>query len=268
MRVRLLLGTWGEVLTLILKLAERRGENGTVKRKDTGPTEAEKQDILATTGKVWEACDGLLKVCADGIVGVVARKAQEWRSVLLDAVEELKEWGEDVDEEEAGDDEDGDGDGDEDKDKAEHSDEEEGGAFADEDDIFGAANKLGKGDKELKVLLDSSVKKLKLVGILYQAVVKRRLKTFPGANGTTPSSPDSPMAKLDELMGLLKDIPETVDDLASAFYDLNKDEAKETLGKCADQAKRVVELLRLSWIGKEDEFTEWSGKWIANFEGS
>ncbi|KAF2660500.1 hypothetical protein K491DRAFT_701607 [Lophiostoma macrostomum CBS 122681] len=261
-QVRRLLGTWGEVLVLILRFAERRqgreGEvNGKGKGRDLGPTEAEKQDVLSTTGVLWEACDTLLKVCDSGIVGLVVKKAGEWRSVLLDAVEELKEWGEDVD--------------DEDEDDAEGSDAEDG-VFGDEDDIFSAANKLGKGDKELKTLLDMSVKRLKMVGILYQAVIKRRLKPFPDtsseSNGAAEAASSDPMSKLDEVMGLLKSIPETVDELASAFYDLDEEEAKQTLGKCGDEAKSVIALVKLSWSGKEDEFTAWSDKWVAALEAS
>lgn len=259
-QVRRLLGTWSEVLTLVLRLAERRGGvDGKGKGKDQGPTENERQEVLAATGVVWEACDALLKMCEDGVVGLVVKKAEGWRSVLLDAVEELKEWGEDVEED--------------DEDKVEGSDDE--GEFGDEDEIFGAANKLGKNDKELKELLDTSVKKLKMVGMLYQALIKRRLKTFPRTpvlaattNGEASESHSDPMTTLDQLMALLKTIPETVDDLASAFYDLDEDESKQTLDKCCKEAKNAVELAKQSWIGQDDEFTAWSTKWVGALEAS
>ena len=250
-QVRRLIGTWGDVLVLVLRLAEKR-ENAT--GKDTGPTESERQDVLAATGVVWEVCDALLKICQDGVVGLVVKKADQWRSVLVDAVEELKEWGEDVE--------------DDDEDKAEDSDNEQS-EFGDEVEIFGAANKLGKGDKELKVLLETSVKKLKMVSMLYQALIKRRLRTFPKssvpASATkeeSTSTTSDPITKLDQLMALLKTIPETVDDLASAFYDLEEKEAKQTLDKCCKEAKSAVELMQQSWTGTSDEFTTWSGKWV------
>lgn len=230
-------------------------------KKDEGPTESEKQDVLATTGVVWEACDALLKACEDGVVGLVVKRVEEWRGTLLDAVEELKEWGEDVEDEEE-------------ENKVEDSDEEDRG-FGDEDDIFGAANKLGKGDKELKELLDTSVKKLKMVCMLYQALIKRRLKTFPKTstvaattNGDASGSTSDSLSKLDELMGQLKGIPETVDDLASTFYDLDGDEAKQTLDKCCKEAKTAAQLVKQSWAGKDDEFTAWSDKWVGALEAS
>ncbi|KAF2191003.1 hypothetical protein K469DRAFT_732525 [Zopfia rhizophila CBS 207.26] len=262
-QARRVLGGWSEVLALIIRFAERREGEGKEKGQDEGVSESERQDVLAATGVVWEACDALLKVCNDGVVELVVKKAEQWRGALMDAVNELKEWGEDVE-----DDEEEDG-------LVESDKEDEDGGFRDDDDIFGAANKLRKGDEELKVLLDTSVKKLKLVGMLYQALVKRRLKTFP--NGPTPTSNGAasgtgnvsdPMAILDRLMALLKSIPESVDDLASAFYDLDGDEANKLLETCCGGAKKAAEAVKQSWDGKEDEFTAWSDKWLGALEGS
>ncbi|KAG9191718.1 hypothetical protein G6011_10452 [Alternaria panax] len=244
-QVRRLIGTWGEVLAMIMKMAEKRQDT---QGQDKVPAESEKQEVLSSTGVLWDACDALLKLCADGVVGLVVKKAQELRAVLLDAIEELKEWGEDVED---------------DDDEAEGSD--------DEDEIFGASNKIGKNDKELKELLDTSVKKLKMVGMLYQALVKRRLKTYPASSTLEPTAAangiiSTPCKKLDELMNTLKTIPEIVDDIAGAFYDLDEDEAKQILDKCCGEAKRAIGLVKQSWSGKDDEFTAWSGKWISALE--
>ncbi|KAF2199064.1 hypothetical protein GQ43DRAFT_133033 [Delitschia confertaspora ATCC 74209] len=242
--VRRALSAWGDVLGLVLRLAVGRKGGGAV-------SEVEKRDVLSATGVVWECCDALIKVCEQGIVGLVVRKAEEWRGVLMDAVGELKEWGEDVDD---GDEEDGDevvGSGDEEEDE-----------FKSEDDIFGAANKLGKGDKELKVLLDGGVKKLKMVGVLYQALIKRRLRTFPATSlSNERGDAKDPMQTLEKLMLILKGIPESVDDLASAFYDLDEEEARKELDKCCDDARKAIELVKQGWNGSDDEFTAWSGKW-------
>ncbi|KAH7401003.1 hypothetical protein DE146DRAFT_611975 [Phaeosphaeria sp. MPI-PUGE-AT-0046c] len=243
-QVRQLLSTWGDVLALVLRMAESRQ---TLKGKDTGPSESEKQDVLSATGVLWEACDTLLKVCDDGVVGLVVKKATELRATLLDAIEELKEWGEDIED---------------DDDEAEGSDD-------DEDDIFAASNKLGKDDKELKELLDTSVKKLKMVGMLYQALIKRRLRTYPaGTAGGTSGATTGPGPKLDELIAGLKSIPDTVDDLASAFYDLDEDEAKDTLEKACNEAKSAAQIVKQSWAGTDDEFTTWSEKWTTALDAA
>jgi hypothetical protein len=111
-----------------------------------------------------------------------------------------------------------------------------------------------------------------LMGVLYQAVIKRRLKTYPAATTTTANGASepakSPAEKLDNLIGLLKGIQETVDDLACAFYDLDEDEAKEGLEKCCKEAKTVAELVRQSWSGSDDEFTTWSDRWTAALDAA
>jgi hypothetical protein len=252
-QVRRLLGTWGDVLALVLRMAESRQS---AQGKDSGPSESEKQHVLSATGVLWEACDVLLKLCDKGVVGLVVKKAGELRATLLDAVEELKEWGEDVDDEE---------------------DEAEGSNEDDEEDMFGASNKLGKDDTELKELLDTSIKKLKMIGMLYQALIKRRLKTYPATSASatdatttkgTSDTTSSPAKKLDDLMAQLKTIPDTVDDLASAFYDLDQDEAKLTLNKSCTEAKKAAALVKQSWAGTDDEFTAWSEKWATALDAA
>jgi hypothetical protein len=244
-QVRRLLGTWGDVLAMVKRIAETRQQ---ATGKDTGPTESEKQHVLSATSVLWDSCNALLKLCDDGVVGLVVKKAGELRSTLLDAIQELKEWGEDIED---------------DEDKAEGSD--------DEDDMFSASNKLGKDDKELKELLDGSVKKLKLVGMLYQALIKRRLKTYPSAVATAATTDGStnslsPAKKLEDLMAQLRTIPDTVDDLASAFYDLNEHEAKDALDKACTEAKIAAALVKKSWTGSDDEFSIWCEKWVAAIE--
>lgn len=255
-QVKRLVGAWGDMLAVVLTMAlNRQALSG----KDKGPSETEKTDVLGKTGVVWDVCDEMLKLCNGGVVDLVLKKAQQLRAVLLDAVEELKEWGEDV----------ADSDPQDENDEAERSDEEDG--FEDEDDFFGAKNKLGKDDKELKALLDKSTKKLKMVGMLYQALGKRRLKTFPAVGPDSASTKttqngesanETPAQKLDALMQILKSIPDTVDDLASTFYELEEEEAEAELEKVCDQAKNAVAVVSKSWTGTDDEFTAWSAKWI------
>jgi hypothetical protein len=253
--VKRVVAAWSEVLRQVLTMAEARKE---LAGEDAGPSEAERRDVLAATGMVWDVCDRVLRLCDGGVVELVLKKAQQLRAVLLDAVEEIKEWGEDV----ASDSED-------EEDKAEGSGGDDDG-FGDEDDFFGANNKIGKGDVELKALLDRSVKKLKMVAIMYQAVGKRRLNTFPAVRGSNPASAvatnsgdegDTPAQRLDKLMQILKTIPESVDDLASTFYELEQEEAEVALKKVCDEAKSAVEMMEKSWTGTDDEFTVWARKW-------
>ncbi|KAI9703526.1 MAG: hypothetical protein M1820_005830 [Bogoriella megaspora] len=197
------------------------------------------RDVLASTGVGWEACDKLVGLGKAGLVGVVVKRVQEWRDLVKDAVEELKEWGEE----------------DEEQDEEDEVDEVE----EDKDslaEIFGA-DKLPKGHEGLRVQLEAALKKLKLVGTLYQAIVKRRLLTLP------PILDDRPEVtpRLDDLIAKLKEIPGAVDDLAGAFYELDEKQAQRKLDVCCGTAQEAVALISKNWQGIEDPFTEWSKKW-------
>ncbi len=75
------------------------------------------------------------------------------------------------------------------------------------------------------------------------------------------SSVPARMKILDEVMSDLKCLPETADEMASAFYELDGDEARLTLDKCLQYATTAAGALKNNWEGKEDEFTAWSSKW-------
>ena len=112
----------------------------------------------------------------------------------------------------------------------------------------------------MKALVEEAEHKLKKIVILYQALVKRRIQMFR----STPSGTDGssrPVAILDSLIVHLKKIPHQVDELASMFYDLDEDGAKEVLNKCVNEAKTASGEMELSWDGKEDEFTVWFRNW-------
>ncbi len=68
-QVRRIVGAWGDVLALVLIMAEAR--KGIAAGKDKGPSESEKEKVLASTGLVWEVCDQVLALCAGGVVDLV-----------------------------------------------------------------------------------------------------------------------------------------------------------------------------------------------------
>ena len=205
-----------------------------------------RRDSLSSTGVVWESCDALIELESMGVVGLAMQKAEQYRETLKDAIAELHEWreGGDLAFE-------GRNDG--------LLDPEDEGVDGDRDsleDIFNAANSMPKDRPGLKALVEEAEKKLKKVGILYQAVEKRRIKTLKISAGE-----EEGILRLDELMLHLKRIPHQVDELASNLYDLDEDAAKETLEKCVSEAKAAGARMELGWDGKEDEFSIWLQKW-------
>lgn len=204
------------------------------------------QDSLKSTGVVWEACDSLMGLKTLGVVGVVVKKAEEYRATLQDAIEELKDWGEGEDEGFS---------------EPEFSDD------ADEiERMMGSQSKLPADREDLRVTLDSALKKLKLIGTLYQALIKRRLKTME------EGAPDDKIGgfsvlplvanRVDRLLEFLRTIPDETDELASAFYDLDDAAAQEKIQDICKLGRNAIDVVRLDWDGQEDEFSTWSGKWI------
>jgi hypothetical protein len=241
LRVEDVMGAFGEVLGDIKKKAE--GGQLAVNAQKT------KDKTLASTGQVWGACDRLLELEKIGLVGCVIKKVEEFRSMLKDAIEELKEWGEDSEDQDEG----FVGSGDEgDRDSVE--------------DMFDAANKLPSHREDLKELLTEALRRLKLVDMLYQALAKRRLKTFPykpppWTAAEVEKDATERLQKLDALVALLRAIPDAVDDLANGFYELDTDDVQNVLEKICDEAKSAAGLVEQSWEGKDDEYTGWVGKW-------
>ena len=206
-----------------------------------------KERVLATTGVVWKACERLDGLCVLGVVGILGRKVEAWRETVRDALEELKEWRDDGEEED-------------DDDEAVDID---GGDADGVETMFEAANKLPRGRTDLQERLEESLRRVRLVGTLFQALGKRRVKTFSGfdGKGATNEKMKETVRKLDGFVMLLCTIPDLVDELASAFYELDVDEVDKLLEQISDKAKRAAAEVKLSWDGKEDEFTAWTTKW-------
>ncbi|OQO10788.1 hypothetical protein B0A48_04088 [Cryoendolithus antarcticus] len=207
----------------------------------TGAGLGGKRDSLSCTGVVWEACDALAELRKLGIAGLAVQKAEQWRDTIKDAIEELKEWmeGEALDSEGQ-------------KDALLDSDDEGVDGDADSfDDIFNAANSMPADRPELKVLVEKAVEKLRRVGLLYNALIKRRLKVYRSAGEVKGNA-----KRVDEIMVDLRAIPHMIDELASTFYDLDEERARIVLDKCVARAKGVATLAAKSYDGNDDEFTE------------
>jgi Grap2 and cyclin-D-interacting len=219
---------------------------------------------LKSTGIIWGACDAIIVLQKKGLAGVLVDKINEYKETLNDAISELREWMEE------GSDDDDDDDDDEEDDETNIADKmskvdvtDDGDEF---DEMFESASKhLPKGETQLREQIEQTLKKLKLVGMVFQAVTKRRLQSIP----PQPAVKDSHgTVVLDKVMDKLKDIPDEADAVAIAFYDLDGKEAQKHLDVCCKRATDAAALLRLDWKDKEDAFTEWSAKWSEAVNGA
>ncbi|KAL8725300.1 MAG: hypothetical protein Q9166_007449 [cf. Caloplaca sp. 2 TL-2023] len=249
--------------------------------------ESRREDILQATGQVWDTCDRMIKISDLGISGLALEKVKEWESLVKDAVEEVEGWDPDNEEEDFDISLIEDGDNSEEENKPPVKEEEE------EKNINGVT-KNGTAHRDIDNLssMDSLritdiydtkaqvLKMFKLIRMLYPALRKRRISTFPPFNRTSTMSslPSKPqMHRFSDLIEFCEDFPTAVDDLAVELYDRNivvvrgrlvlmSKRAKtciEGVKEDLDRGKKGRDGVRKGWSGEEDEFTEWSGKWLA-----
>jgi hypothetical protein len=214
---------------------------------------------ISTTGMLWSACDDVVNFGNMGVAGFFVKKVEEWRDTLKDVMEELKEWGD----EEPDDDDDDD---DEDDSDGEHSgdDEENGKASAQDmlDDLMNGQAAIPRADPDgIRPRLEASLKRVRLVTLLFQAITKRRLKKIPSlppadAASTVPE-------RLDEVAGALHKLTDQFGDLACAFYELDPDEIDAAMDTCFVAAATAGDMLSKTWDGGADEFTQWMEKFKA-----
>ncbi|KAK6584267.1 hypothetical protein PZA11_002491 [Diplocarpon coronariae] len=236
-------------------------------RTGTGTTRG--KSSLAMTGTVWQACDAVIELQQIRIAGLVVRKAEQYKATLEDALEELQQWGEEDSDGEEGD---------------EAGNEGVDAAQAAVDRMFGLQRHIPTEDPErIRPRLESFLKRLRLLILMYQAIIKRRLKTLPQipqpesppesrepdeAEPSRPGGSGEPIAggraglvnSVDEVLEVMKRLPDTVDELASAFYSLDKEEIDKAMDSCLSSGFAAIELLLRNWDGKEDEFTAWVGR--------
>lgn len=260
----------GRVLKELRELVQKVPKDGKVlpqdKRTGMSVAKAEKGSIV-TTGLVWSVCDEVISFANLGVAGHLVHRAEHLRDTIKDVMEELKEWSEELDEDDGQDRDDSDGDGGDEAHEAVVNNLLAGDmnnvntSTQDMlDDFMNSQATIPRGDPEkIRERLESTLRRLRLTVLLYQALVKRRLKTLPKL--PLPSGTDSIIvSRLDEVMPLLRKLSDRVNSLALAFYDLDSDEINRLMDQCFFDAFAVSELLAKPWTGKEDEFTNWVAK--------
>ncbi|KAL6918371.1 hypothetical protein FSST1_009866 [Fusarium sambucinum] len=232
-----------KVLTELLNLLNRVPKDGKILSgvgRDSG------SGSLALTGMLWSACDEVVALANMGVGGFFVKKAEEWRDTLKDVMEELKEWGEEED--------------DEDEDEVDDLAEKMNDASLSNqeilDEMMNSSSTIPRSDPDkIRPRLDSTLKRLRMVVLLYQALSKRRFKKLP--KDTTKG--DMP-AKLDSTANVLAGLPDKFGDLAEAFYELDGEEIDKLMEECFESAVGVSEVLKVGWEGESDEFSEWMEK--------
>jgi len=232
-----------KIIPLDGKVLSDDAKNGSGKVKGNGS--------LASTGVVWQACDGVIELKKIGIAGLLGKLAEEQRELIEDALWELQEWGESG----------SDADEDEDDFRSEDGNEQQ----KELDNMFETQKHIPTADPDsIRPRFEKATKSLKLVMLMYKAVVKRRFKTLPSLPYFTATaakqkahSGTDVVETVDTIMDALKKIPEDTDELASAFYSLQAADIDKAVEECLSTSHKVVKMLLKNWKGEDDEFTAW-----------
>lgn len=258
----------GRVLKELRELIEKIPTDGKVvpqdKRNGLSGARAEKGSII-TTGLLWGACDEVISFANLGVAGHLTRRAEQFRDTLKDVLDELKEWSDEQDEVDEDEEDTGE--------EAPAEDQVDGLANdmsnthistqAMLDDFMNSSNNIPRDDPDkIKERLASTLRRLRLTVLLYQAVTKRRLKTLPKLPLDSTDTGSVVVSRLDEVMPLLGRITDRFNSLAVAFYDLDSAEITKLMDQCFFDAFAVSELLAKPWDAgqQKDEFTDWVAK--------
>ena len=240
----------GRIFKELKELLSRIPKDGKVlvdAKKSASAGAAGGKGSIAATGVLWSACDDLMAFAKRGFAGNLAHKVEQLRDTLKDVMEELKEWGEEAAE---GDE----GDGSDDQSGAGSDSVSDAQAIL--DDLMNSQRYIPRDDPDkIRERLDSCLKRLRLTTLLYQATVKRRIKPLPHL---PPNSPSDIPARLDEVISVLKRIPESFGSLAMAFYELDRSEIDRLMDECFSDAFAASEFLVKPWDGQKDEFSDWA----------
>ncbi|KAL3460542.1 hypothetical protein BJX64DRAFT_182850 [Aspergillus heterothallicus] len=247
--IRILTSTTLKELYLLVKEVQVVAEEKASKK---GLNQSEKDTVTLAAGRVWDACDVLVDVATKGVVGFVVRRAEEYRDLVRDAVEEIEAW--DPDEE-----------GDEFFDELLDEDYEDGAKKSRGDSDDNSEYDEEDGNAALHDRKKDALRMLKPIAQIYPALITNRLKRAP-----VPLSP-SDCKVLESLMKHLQQIPEHIDEIAGALYEADLDKYLHQAGKTKDCACRAINLVMLPWPvapnggdqeGAGDKFTAWSKTWI------
>ncbi|KAJ5721369.1 uncharacterized protein N7483_009303 [Penicillium malachiteum] len=239
---------FSQLVTLVKNVADKKDQakKGSPKAKENELSKAEKNTVTLATGRVWDACDAVVNMATNGVIGFIARRVEQWRDLVRDAVEELESW----DPEDADDDFFDDIMGD-------NSDSEGENSKSDED---------SENDKDFAALQEhkkATLRFLKPVIQVYTAIVKNRLNSSQESHLTS-----SAIARLEKLTKHLQSIPGQVDEAAGTLYEDDVDSSVDFLNKIQYSASEAMNVAVSLWISdkaevqtSDDKFVVWSKTW-------
>ena len=212
------------------------------------------RNALASTGVLWAECDKMVALGLEGVTKLAARRVEEYHGLLKDAIEELEQWDPDEDSES-------------DTNSLHSNNGNMSSAWPVDASLEQSVQNLSLSS--ISALRNQSLGTLRIIRVLYPALVKRRILTFPNIDSTITGAnlPSfSQIRSLDELLDHTRKFTEETDEVAGALYAGDEEEVVGRMTKLTEASKTCVEGVRLSGGGNEDEFTSWAEKWRMRLE--
>ena len=218
--------------------------------------ESVRQDVLAHTGVLWAECDEMIQLASTGLVRLAEEKVDEWHGLLKDAIEELEEWDPET------------------EDMGLNTDflfsatsEPNSRPIASQQRL--ASSPEGLSLSPILALRNRTLTILRTIRVLYPALQKRRVSTFPNIDqeSTSESLPSSSQIHgLDSLVSSTQQWTEAADEIAGSLYEGDAQQVEMRLRALCEAAKGCVLKYKQDWNGKEDRFASWADQWIARLE--
>ena len=212
------------------------------------------RDTLASTGVLWAECDKMVALGSGGVTKVAAERVEEYHGLLKDAIAELEEWDPDEDSES-------------DTDSLPSNKRNTSSPRPIDASLERSVRDLSLSS--IAALRKQTLGTLRIIRVLYPALVKRRILTFPNINSTATAEnlPSSVQIRsLDELVDHTQHFTEETDEIAGALYAGDEQEVDDRSTKLVEASKTCVDGVRLSWSGNKDEFTTWVEKWMVRLD--
>lgn len=212
------------------------------------------RDILASTGVLWAECDKMVALGLEGVTKLAVERVEQYHGLLKDAIMELEQWNPDEDSES-------------DTDSVTSHKSNPSSTYTGDTPLERPLQNLSVSS--IAALRKQTLGTLRIIRVLYPALVKRRILTFPTIDSTAkaenlPSS--SQIRSMDRLVNHTQHFTEETDEIAGALYAGDEEEVDDRLTKLAEMSKTCVKGLRINWSGHEDEFTSWAEKWMMRLE--
>lgn len=211
------------------------------------------RNTLASTGVLWAECDKMVEIASNGLVSLAVQRTEDYHGLLKDAIEELEEW-------------DPDEDTDSDTDSL-SSNKQKPASTPTADNLASTLEDLSISP--VAILRKRTLVTLRTVRVIYPALKKRRISTFPNITNSSilESLPTSTQIDaLDSLIDQAKGFTEAADEIAGALYEGDEEQVERRLKALRESAEDCAMRVKRGWKGEEDEFTGWAEKWTTRLE--